>query len=65
MTMFIGTLVVITLCALALGLGLLLGGNPLKGSCNGAGSGRLKCLVCPGRHRNPACRRTHSPESRP
>lgn len=65
MTIFIGTLIVFTLCALALGLGMLLGGNPLKGSCGGAGSGRLRCLVCPVRRRKSSCGRAHSPESLP
>lgn len=65
MTIFIGTLIVFTLCALALGLGMLLGGNPLKGSCGGAESRRLRCLVCPVRRRQSSCRRVPNPEFRP
>ncbi len=65
MTIFFGTLIFFTLCALALGLGMLLRGEPLEGRCNGSGTGWLKCLACPVRRRSESCRRASSEEHLP
>ena len=65
MTVFFGTFIVFTLCALALGLGMLLRGEPLKARCNGSGAGWLKCIACPVRRRSASCRTAAGPESLP
>lgn len=63
MTVFFGTVLIFTLCALALGLGILSGREPPKGTCNGAGSSWLKCLACPVRRHAGSCRRASNKES--
>jgi hypothetical protein len=48
MTVFIGTLLIIVLCCLLMGLGLLLEGKPLSGGCSKA-PGVPQCETCPKR----------------
>jgi len=47
MAMFLGTFLIVTLCALAMGIGLLLRGQPLKGGCSGGLPGKPRCADCP------------------
>ena len=47
MGVFLAVLVVFLLAALGLGLGLMLGGKPVKGSCGGLSCGA--CEDCPKR----------------
>lgn len=52
MTLFLLSLLVITLAMLGMGLGALAGRRPIKGSCGGAGRthGGGMCDVCAGPH---------------
>lgn len=50
MLQFFATLIIIILCCLAMGIGLLLSGRPLTGGCGGKLSGSPRCADCP--HRN-------------
>jgi len=63
MSVLFGTVLIFSLCALALGLGLLFGGEPPKGGCNGARTSWLKCLACPVRRHTGSCRRSTREES--
>jgi len=47
MGIFLAVLVVFLLAALGLGIGLLLGGKPVQGSCGGLSCGA--CETCPNR----------------
>ncbi len=51
MATFIGTLIIVALCCLGLGLGLLVAGKPLSGGCGKTLPAKLRCLVCPQRRR--------------
>ena len=51
MTLFVGTLLITVLCCLAMGVGLLLRGRPLKGGCGVRVPGSERCADCP--HREP------------
>lgn len=50
---FAGTLIAIALCGLALGIGVLLRGIPVRPGCSAA-----RCAVCPHRQRAGACERS-------
>jgi hypothetical protein len=50
MALFLGTLLIVVLCCLAMGIGLLLRGKPLTGGCGG-GSAVAPCAGCPRRQR--------------
>jgi len=47
MLMFLGTLLVFTLCCVGLGLGLLLAGRPLRGGCSSHSVNASRCADCP------------------
>jgi hypothetical protein len=47
MALFVGTLVIVLLCCLAMGLGLLLSGRPLAGGCGSKPPGSPRCANCP------------------
>jgi len=47
MALFIGTLLITILSCLALGVGLLLRGRPLSGSCGARPPGSARCAGCP------------------
>ena len=47
MLMFLGTVLIVVLCCLGLGLGQLLGGRPLRGSCGSRMPGAARCAGCP------------------
>ncbi len=64
MATFIGTLIIVTLCCLALALGLLVAGKPLSGGCGKTLPGKLRCLVCPHRRRGECKDRSLEGESR-
>jgi hypothetical protein len=49
MALFLGTLITVILCCLAMGIGLLLHGKPLAGGCRGGGSAIARCAGCPHR----------------
>jgi hypothetical protein len=49
MAIFIGTLIIIVLCSLAMALGLLLAGRPLSGGCGSKPPGTPRCEDCPRR----------------
>ncbi len=47
MALFLGTLLIILLCCLIMGLGLLLDGRKLAGGCGGKPPGSPGCADCP------------------
>jgi len=49
MLIFLGTLLVMALCCVGLGLGLLLAGRPLQGGCNSHSQDDPRCADCPRR----------------
>ena len=49
MATFIGTLIIVILCCLAMGLGLLFTGKPLSGGCGNKAPGTPRCNTCPKR----------------
>jgi hypothetical protein len=49
MATFLGTLLIVILCCLAMGIGLLLQGRPLSGGCGSALPGGARCAGCPRR----------------
>ena len=49
MALFLGTLLITILSCLALGLGLLLRGQPLSGGCGARLPGSERCADCPHR----------------
>jgi hypothetical protein len=49
MATFVGTLLIVILSCLAMGIGLLLSGRPLAGGCGSALPGGARCAGCPKR----------------
>ncbi len=49
MALFIGTLIIIGLCCLAMGVGLIIDGKPLAGGCGNKPNGVSRCESCPNR----------------
>jgi hypothetical protein len=49
MITFIGTLIIVLACCLAMGLGLLFTGKPLSGGCGKTVPGKPRCKTCPNR----------------
>ncbi|MBT8047941.1 MAG: hypothetical protein HKN57_01075 [Xanthomonadales bacterium] len=47
MAIFLGTLVIVILCCLAMGMGLLLSGTPFRGGCGNKPAGSPRCEGCP------------------
>lgn len=54
MTIFFGTLIIVLLCCLAMGLGYVVEGRPFAGSCGGRAAGTPRCEGCPKRNRGGA-----------
>jgi hypothetical protein len=52
MALFVGTLLIVILCCLAMGIGLLLRGRPLAGGCGSKPPGASACANCPNRNRH-------------
>ena len=50
--MFLGTLLIIVVCCLLMGIGLLLCGRPLVGGCGRKPPGSTGCAGCPNRQRH-------------
>lgn len=49
MSLFIGTLIVVSLCCLAMALGQIIDGKPLSGGCGKKPEGTPRCGTCPNR----------------
>jgi len=49
MVTFIGTLIIVILCCLMMGLGLVFTGKPLSGGCGKKVPGAPRCKTCPNR----------------
>ena len=49
MATFIGTIIIVTLCCIAMGVGLLFTGKPLSGGCGRKLPLKLRCFGCPKR----------------
>lgn len=49
MATFIGTLIIVILCCLMMGLGLVFTGKPLPGGCGKKAPGAPRCSACPKR----------------
>ncbi len=49
MITFIGTLIIVLACCLAMGLGLLFTGKPFSGGCGKSVPGSPRCKACPKR----------------
>ena len=49
MSIFIGTLIIVGLCCLAMGLGQIVDGKPLSGGCGNKPEGAPRCETCPNR----------------
>lgn len=47
METFIGTVIIVVLCCLALSLGLVFTGKPLSGGCGKTVPGTPRCKTCP------------------
>ena len=52
MVTFIGTLIIVILCCLMMGLGLIFTGKPLSGGCGKTVPGAPRCKTCPNRDKN-------------
>jgi hypothetical protein len=51
MDILLGTLIIISLCCLAMSLSLLFYGKPFKGGCGNKPPGTSRCETCPKRDR--------------
>ncbi len=51
---FIGTLIIVILCCLLMGLGLVFTGKPLPGGCGKNVPGKPRCKTCPNRNKRQA-----------
>ena len=49
MATFIGTVIIMILCCLMMGLGLVFTGKPLSGGCGKTVPGKPRCKTCPNR----------------
>jgi hypothetical protein len=49
MALFVGTLIIVGLCCLAMGLGQIIDGKPLSGGCGNKPKGVSRCDTCPKR----------------
>lgn len=49
MQVFLGTLIIVALSCLLMGLGLIIGGKPLSGGCGKELTGSGECDACPNR----------------
>ena len=52
MGVFLGTLIIIGICCLALSFSLLFSGRPLSGGCGGKPPGAPRCEGCPNKNRH-------------
>lgn len=49
MSLFIGTLIIVVLSCLAMGIGQIIEGRPLSGGCGNKPKGTPRCESCPKR----------------
>jgi hypothetical protein len=49
MATFIGTVIIVIFCCLAMSLGLVFSGKPLSGGCSKKAPGTPRCNACPNR----------------
>jgi len=49
MLTFIGSMIIVILCCLLMGLGLVFSGKPLSGGCGKKAPGTPRCKACPNR----------------
>jgi len=52
MGMFLGTLIIVGVCCLAMSVGLLFSGKPFSGGCGSKPPGSPRCEGCPNRDRH-------------
>ena len=52
MGMFLGTLIIVGVCCLAMSVGLLFSGKPFSGGCGSKPPGAARCEGCPNRDRH-------------
>jgi len=55
MEVFLGTLVIVITCCLAMSLGLILSGKPLSGGCGTHVPKTTGCVACPNRGKKTSC----------
>jgi len=52
MGIFLGTLIIISVCCLLMGFSLLFSGKPFRGGCGSKLPGTPRCEACPQRNRH-------------
>ena len=52
MGVFLGTLIIVSICCLAMSLSLLFSGKPFSGGCGSKPPGSPRCEACPKRKRH-------------
>ena len=57
MEIFLGTLMIVIGCCIAMGLGLILSGKPLSGGCGTQMPAATECAACPNRGNKKVCHR--------
>ena len=57
MEVFLGTLIIVIACCIAMSLGLILSGKPLRGGCGSPLSESTGCEACPNRGKKKTCKR--------
>ena len=57
MEIFLGTLLIVIACCIAMGLGLILSGKPLPGGCGTQMPADTGCAACPKRGTKKVCHR--------
>ena len=56
MEVFLGTLIIVIACCIAMSLGLVLSGKPLRGGCGSHLSESTGCATCPNRGKKKPCK---------
>ena len=57
MEVFLGTLIIVIVCCIAMSMGLILSGKPLRGGCGSQLPEAEGCVDCPSRGKNKSCNR--------
>ena len=57
MEVFLGTLIIVIVCCIAMSLGLILSGKPLRGGCGTQLLDSTGCVACPNRGKKKSCKR--------
>lgn len=58
MEVFLGTLIIVIACCIAMSLGLILSGKPLRAGCGSKLSEARGCVACPNRGKKTSCKRS-------